>query len=77
MSKYEQVATTAGQGSPWLILAFILLTVLKVTGHLSISWWVVTLPLWIAPALVFGVLGVVGIGAAVVIGIAALVKAFR
>jgi hypothetical protein len=76
MSKSEQVATATSQGSPWLILAFVLLTVLKVTGILAVSWWVVTLPLWIVPAIILGGLVVGGIVAAIVLGIAALVKAF-
>jgi hypothetical protein len=76
MSKTQEAVNATSQGSPWLILAFVLLTVLKVTGILAISWWVVTLPLWIVPALVLGGLVVAGIVYAIVLGIAALVKAF-
>lgn len=48
----NQIQNVVKPGVPWLILAFVLLTVLKVTGHLHVGWLVVTLPLWIGPALV-------------------------
>ena len=49
---------------------FLVLLVLKLTGHIAWSWWWVTSPLWIpfgiAIALLLGALLVVGIGAFIV-----------
>lgn len=33
---------------------------LKLTGHIEWSWWLVTLPFWIVPAIIFAVVGVAG-----------------
>lgn len=50
-----------------LIALFIVLLVLKLTGYISWSWWLVTAPLWLVPALFFVIivialcLGLVGL----------------
>ena len=35
---------------------FIVFLVLKLTGHISWSWWLVTAPLWAWPVVVFGII---------------------
>ena len=50
-----------------LIALFIVLLVLKFTGYITWSWWLVTAPLWLVPALFFVIivialcLGLVGL----------------
>ena len=50
-----------------LIALFIILLVLKLTGYITWSWWLVTAPLWLVPALFFVIivialcLGLVGL----------------
>lgn len=50
-----------------LIALFIVLLVLKLTGYITWSWWLVTAPLWLVPALFFVIivialcLGLVGL----------------
>lgn len=39
-----------------LIITFIVFLVLKVMGIVGWSWWIVTLPLWITPAVVISFL---------------------
>ena len=46
------------ESGPWLLLAFIGLTIAKLAGYLNISWWLVTMPLWIIPAIILGVLAI-------------------
>jgi hypothetical protein len=41
-------------------ILFVVFLVLKLTGTVDWSWWIVTLPLWIGPALVVGVIAAVG-----------------
>jgi len=38
----------------WVFLIFL---TLKLTGHITWSWWWVTAPLWAVPALLLGLLG--------------------
>ena len=46
---------------------FILLLILKLAGVIDWSWWLVTLPLWVTPAIILGIcsllftLGLIGI----------------
>ena len=54
-----------GTGTALLIIATVALAVLKLSGVISVSWWVVTSPLWIGFALLLLVLAVVAIAAAV------------
>ena len=48
-------------------ILFIVFLVLKLTGYITWSWWWVTAPLWVGPALFFGIitialcLGLVGL----------------
>lgn len=39
---------------------FLLLLALKLSGAAALSWWVVTLPFWVVPALVVGACAAVG-----------------
>lgn len=36
---------------PWLAVVGCLLIVAKLSGLTALSWWIVTLPLWIIPAI--------------------------
>lgn len=40
--------------APLLVITSVILAVLKVTGKLAISWWLVTAPLWIGLAIAIG-----------------------
>lgn len=42
-----------------LIALFIVLLVLKLTGYISWSWWLVTAPLWLVPALFFVIIAII------------------
>ena len=46
------------------ILFFIFLT-LKLTGHITWSWWWVTAPLWIPFGIVLGIVGIILVAAIV------------
>lgn len=37
---------------------FIVFLVLKLTGYITWSWWWVTAPLWVGPALFFGIISI-------------------
>jgi len=39
-----------------VIATFIALLVLKLLGEIGLSWWIVTLPLWIIPAIVLAII---------------------
>lgn len=43
------------QGSGFLGLLTIVFIVLKLIGVISWSWWLVTLPMWIGPAILLGI----------------------
>lgn len=45
---------------------FIVFLVLKLCGKIDWSWWWVTAPLWIPPAILLGILAVVGVVALIV-----------
>ena len=59
---------TIGSGGTSTLL-FLLFLALKLTGHIDWSWWWVTCPLWVVPAVV----GAFGIGALVVLAVIFLV----
>lgn len=42
----------------FLFLLFVIFLTLKLTGYITWSWWIVTLPLWIGPACALGILGI-------------------
>ena len=42
-----------------LIALFIVLLVLKLTGYITWSWWLVTAPLWLVPALFFVIIAII------------------
>ena len=54
-------------GSGLLFVMFVLFLVLKLAGVITWSWWLVTAPLWLVPALFFVIivialcLGIVGL----------------
>ena len=58
----------------WFVL-FIVFLVLKLTGTITWSWWMVTLPLWIGPAIVTGFMGI-GLGIAIICGLIYLIYSF-
>lgn len=58
--------------SSLLFILFVVMLILKLTGYISSSWWIVTLPLWIAPAIVISILLVL-LGIGIVVGIVGLV----
>lgn len=53
-------------------LVFIILFILKLCGVLTCSWWIVTMPLWIVPAITFSIIGV-ALGVALIGGILCLI----
>lgn len=55
-------------GIPLTFILFIVFLILKLTGTVTWSWWIITLPLWIGPALALGIIGCV-IGVAFIVGI--------
>ena len=42
-----------------LIALFIILLVLKLTGYITWSWWLVTSPLWLVPVLFFVIIAII------------------
>ena len=42
-----------------LIALFIILLVLKLTGYITWSWWLVTAPLWLVPTLFFVIIAII------------------
>ena len=58
----------------WFVL-FIVFLVLKLTGTITWSWWMVTLPLWIGPVIVTGFMGI-GLGIAIICGLIYLIYSF-
>ena len=42
-----------------LLALFIVLLVLKLTGYITWSWWLVTAPLWLVPALFFVIIAII------------------
>ena len=42
-----------------LFALFIVLLVLKLTGYITWSWWLVTTPLWLVPALFFVIIAII------------------
>lgn len=63
--KQPEVKITVGQGG-YLFTAFVVFLALKLTETVAWSWWIITLPLWIVPAIwlvlfvVFMLIGLVG-----------------
>lgn len=60
------------RGAPWLCLTTALLAVLKTTGVLCISWWIVALPMllpFIAIGAILGVVLALMLGALIVGGV--------
>lgn len=41
---------------PILGLLGLIFVIAKITGYITWSWWLVTLPFWIGPAIVLGIL---------------------
>lgn len=55
---------------PWAMMLFVVLLILKLAGVIDWSWWLVTLPLWIAIPLIL----IIGVSAFIVIGVAMLIE---
>ena len=49
-------------------IVFIVFLVLKLTGYITWSWWWVTAPLWVGPAVVVGIIAI-----ALCLGLASLI----
>lgn len=47
--------TTASSGSCLMFPLFVVFLVLKLTGNVAWSWWIITLPLWIGPVMLLAV----------------------
>lgn len=62
----------ATNGLSVFTLVFIILLILKLAGVLTCSWWIVTLPLWVIPAITFGILGLC-LGIAILVGCVGLI----
>ena len=45
-------------GSGLLFVMFVLFLVLKLAGVITWSWWLVTLPIWICPAIIITISGI-------------------
>lgn len=56
-SNKNKVTISVGNLSLSTIL-FIVFLVLKLTGYISWSWWWVTAPLWVGPAVVVGIIAI-------------------
>jgi hypothetical protein len=55
---------------------FIVFLILKLTHTVDWSWWIITLPLWIGPAFVIGVMAAIGgviLAILAVVGVIALI----
>lgn len=81
MSASSTKSVTYQLGTP-ATLIFITLLILKATGTVSWSWWWITSPLWIGPAIALGFIGaffaillLIAVVAVVVLLVAALIKA--
>lgn len=69
MSKNNKNKLTISIGNLSLsTVLFIVFLVLKLTGYITWSWWWVTAPLWIGPALFFGIIAI-----ALCVGLAGLI----
>lgn len=55
----KQPVTKVVNNFPIMGLLGIIFVVAKITGHITWSWWLVTLPFWIGPAIVLGILAIV------------------
>jgi hypothetical protein len=51
---------------PWGMILFLIFMTLKLTGHITWSWWWVTAPLWIPAVFFLGILAAVFVGAVVI-----------
>ncbi len=54
MGENNKLATSDGLSV--LTALFIIFLVLKLTGYITWSWWLVTAPLWLVPALFFAII---------------------
>jgi hypothetical protein len=54
MSKEQKITAV---NSSILTTMFIVFLILKLTGNIDWSWWIVTSPLWIPIAMIIGVVG--------------------
>ena len=59
MSKSNKNKLTISIGNLSLpTILFIVFLVLKLTGYITWSWWWVTAPLWVGPAVFFGIIAI-------------------
>ena len=59
-------------GGSFLSLLFLVFLTLKLTGHITWSWWYVTMPLWGGLAIVLSGLALFALGAGLVLLFAAI-----
>ena len=58
----KKVVESSGIGGTLLLITFVVLAVLKVQGTLAtVSWWLITLPLWFGPAVVISFFAILGL----------------
>lgn len=69
--------TTVVRGLGFFQVLFLVFLVLKLTGVITWSWWLVTMPLWGGLALIFGIILVVLIVVALISLGAAAIAACR
>ena len=63
----EKTTNNYGGGIGFFGLLTIVFIILKLTGYIDWSWWWVLAPFWIPWAIVLIVLGILGIGALIVL----------
>jgi uncharacterized protein (DUF983 family) len=68
---------TASGGTSIFTILFVVFLVLKLTGTIDWSWWLVTAPLWAPVLFIIGVLIGAGIVFAIIYGIKAIFRARR
>lgn len=56
---------------------FLIFLVLKLTETVDWSWWIITLPLWLPFAIVFGIMGAIALFGAIGVVIGALMGVFK
>lgn len=67
----DERSIVVSSGIPLTFILFIVFLVLKLSNIVTWSWWIVTLPLWIGPAIALGII-VCFIGFALFLGILAI-----
>ena len=75
----ENIKMSTSDGLSLLTALFIVLLVLKLTGCVTWPWWLITAPLWLVPALFFGIMVIIlclGLVGCVLYGLYELIDLF-